>query len=77
MADTLVGLGLILGLFSRLSGLVGVLMATNLTLMMAFSDFALIFSYYALSLDEFEQRDKKRNIGSSHTVTGERPCSSW
>jgi hypothetical protein len=54
-------------------------MATNLTLMVAFSDFAFwpILWYYALSLDEFEQRDKKRNIGSSHTVTGERPCSSW
>ena len=52
VAETLVGLGLIFGLFTRLSGLVGVLMATNLTLTMAFSfsDFALIFWYYALSL---------------------------
>jgi thiosulfate dehydrogenase [quinone] large subunit len=52
VAETLVGLGLIFGLFTRLSGLVGVLMATNLTLTMAFSfsDFALIFWYCALSL---------------------------
>jgi uncharacterized membrane protein YphA (DoxX/SURF4 family) len=52
VAETLVGLGLIFGLFTRLSGLVGVLMATSLTLTMgfSFSDFALIFWYYALSL---------------------------
>ena len=52
VAETLVGLGLVFGLFSRLSGLAGVLMATSLTLTMAFSfsDFALIFWYYALSL---------------------------
>ena len=52
VAETLVGLGLILGLFTRLSGLVGVLMATSLTLTMgfSFSDFALIFWYYGLSL---------------------------
>jgi len=52
VAETLVGLGLIFGLLSRLCGVVGVLMAANLTLAMAFSfpDFALIFWYYALSL---------------------------
>jgi len=52
VAETLVGFGLIFGLFTRLSGLVGVLMATSLTLTMgfSFSDFALINWYYALSL---------------------------
>jgi thiosulfate dehydrogenase [quinone] large subunit len=51
-AETFIGLGLIFGLFSRLCGLVGVFMATGLTLTMgfSFSDFALIFWYYALSL---------------------------
>jgi uncharacterized membrane protein YphA (DoxX/SURF4 family) len=50
--ETLVGLGLIFGLFTRLSGLVGVLMAMSLALTMgfSFSDFALIFWYYASSL---------------------------
>jgi uncharacterized membrane protein YphA (DoxX/SURF4 family) len=52
VAETVVGLGLIFGLFSRLCGALGVLMAANLTLTMAFSfsDFALIFWYYVLSL---------------------------
>jgi len=51
-AEILVGVGLILGLFSRLFGLLGVFMAANLTLAMGFSfpDFALTFWYYALSL---------------------------
>jgi uncharacterized membrane protein YphA (DoxX/SURF4 family) len=52
VAETLVAPGLISGLFSRLCGLVGVLMATGLTLTMgfSFSDFTMIFWYYALSL---------------------------
>ena len=52
VAETLIGLGLILGLFSRLSGLLGVFIAANLTLALgfSFSDFALVFWYYALSL---------------------------
>lgn len=51
-AETLVGLALILGISSRLCGLVGVFMAANLTLAMGFSfpDFSLVFWYYALSL---------------------------
>jgi thiosulfate dehydrogenase [quinone] large subunit len=51
-AETLIGVGLILGLFSRLFGFLGVFLAANLTLTLGFSfpDFALIFWYYALSL---------------------------
>ena len=50
--ETLIGIGLILGLFSRLCGFLGVFIAANLTLAMGFSfpDFALVFWYYALSL---------------------------
>jgi len=52
IAETLIGLGLILGISSRLCGSVGVFMAANLTLAMGFSfpDFSLVFWYYALSL---------------------------
>ena len=51
-AETLVGLGLILGISNRLCGSVGVFMAANLTLAMGFSfpDLSLVFWYYALSL---------------------------
>ena len=50
--ETLIGIGLILGLFSRLCGFLGVFIAAILTLAMGFSfpDFALVFWYYALSL---------------------------
>jgi len=52
VAETLAGLGLIFGFFSRLSGIVGVLMAAGLTITLGFSssDFALVFWFYASSL---------------------------